>query len=464
MYIIDEKSKTPLYIQLYNEIKNDIIKNYKKSDKLPSTRKIASLYNLSKNTVKTAYSQLEVEGYIKSCPQSAFVVTDTINLNFSKNPSFKNLSTIINTPKETKKYLYNFFPACLEKDSFPLKIWKKIFNKVIDNSLDFGKYPCGEGEFGLRVEISKYLNHYRAVKCDAEQIIVYSGFVDSMGLIARILKKDYHIFASENPGYYLGQQVFDDYGYKIEKISIDKNGLNIDNLKKSNAKLVYITPSHQYPTGVLMPINNRQKLLKWANDENGLIIEDDYDSELRYSSRPIPSLQGLDLNDRVIFLGTFSKSLSPALRISYIVLPNHLLPLYKKCFDAGISRVPLVMQKTLEYFMKEGHWDRHLRKIRTLNQKKHNLMKKLLIEKLGSTMKIENQGGGLAISINPKPKFDWDLLKELSEKNKIKVYFAKNFTGGEWQALVMGFGGLKENEIEDAINIFSKIWKICILE
>jgi len=463
MFIIDEKSKTPLYIQLYNEIKNDIIKNYKKGDKLPSTRKISSLYNLSKNTVKNAYSQLEVEGYIDGCPQSAFIVTDTINLSFDKNPSSDNFNLNKNTTKEPKKYLYDFFPACLEKDSFPLKTWKKIFNKVVDSSIDFGKYACGQGEFGLRSEISKYLNQYRAVKCDAKQIIICNGFADSMGLLARILKNDFHIFASENPGYYLGQQVFDDYGYKIEKIGIDENGLNINNLKKTKAKLIYITPSHQYPTGVLMPINNRQKLIEWANAENGLIIEDDYDSELRYSSRPIPSLQGLDSNDKVIFLGTFSKSLSPALRISYIVLPNHLLCLYEKCFDADIGRVPLMMQKTLEIFLKEGHWDRHLRKIRTLNQKKHNLMKKLLEQKLGNTVKIENQGGGLAIFINPLPKFDWGLLKKLAEENKLKLYFAKKCTGGEWEAIQMGFGGLKENEIEDAINIFSKIWKICIL-
>ena len=457
MFVIDANSKTPLHIQLYNEVKKDIIKNYKLGDKLPSTRKTASLYNLSKNTVKSAYSQLVVEGYIESYPQSGYKVMDTLNIDYSKIEGLN-----LGDNKDEEDYLYDFFPVRLEKGSFPLKIWKRIFNKVIDSSLDFGSYSCGQGEFELRVEIAKYLNDYRGVKCQASQIIIYDGFANSMALLANILKQDYSTFAIEHPGYHYALKVFDSYNYKIKKINVDENGLNIESLKSSNAKIVYITPAHQYPTGVAMPIANRQKLLDWAKEENALIIEDDYDSELRYTSRPIPSLQGLDANDRVIFLGTFSKSLSPAIRVSYIVLAKHLLPLYEKSFEFDIPKVSLMTQKTLEYFMKEGHWERHLRKIRTLNRKKHNLMEKLLIEKLGNTMQIESKGGGLAIFINPKVKFDWDLLKELALKNKIKLHFAKKFSGDEWEAIQMGFGGLSENEIPKAINVFSQIWMKCI--
>lgn len=458
MYVINEKSKTPLHIQLYDEVKKDIIENYKSGDKIPSTRKIASLYNLSKNTVKTAYSQLVAEGYIDSFPQSGYIVTDTTNIILNE----KEINNI-NTADIEEEFLYDFFPARLESDSFPLKIWKRIFNKTVDDSLDLGGYSSGQGELGLRNEIAKYLHQYRNVKCKANQIIIYNGFADSMGLLARILKKDYSTFAIENPGYHLGLKVFDSYGYKIKKIDIDKNGLKIDNLKESNAKLVYITPSHQFPTGVSMPISNRQQLLEWAKENNGLIIEDDYDSELRYSSRPIPSLQGLDSYDKVVFLGTFSKSLSPTIRVSYIVLPDHLLSAYQESFDYDIPRVSLMTQKVLETFMKEGHWDRYLRKVRTLNRKKHNLMKTLLIEKLGTTMKIESEGGGLAININPVVAFNWNLLKELAIKNKLKLHFAKQISGDEWEAIQMGFGGLKENEIENAICVFAQIWHKSIL-
>jgi len=458
MFVIDKNNKLPLYIQLYKEIKKDIIANYKSGDKLHSIRKIASLYNVSKITVESAYSQLVVEGYIESYPKSGYIVTDMTNINSDPNK----IQTITKIQK-TEDYLYDFFPARLDNKSFPLKLWKRLLTKVIDNSLNLGSYPCGQGEYGLRTQIAKYINEFRGVKCQANQIVICNGFADSMGLLAKIIKKDYDTLAIENPGYQLTSNVFDSFGYKIKKVGIDNNGLNLDALNNSNANLVYITPSHQFPTGVSMPISNRLKLIQWAEKRNGLIIEDDYDSELRYSSRPIPSLQGLDNHDRVVFIGTFSKSLSPAIRVSYMVLPNHLLPLYQQSFDFDISRVSIITQKTLEKFISDGHWDRHLRKIRTLNRKKHDLMKKLLLDKLGNSLKIESQGGGLSILINPSVEFNWTLLKQLSSKKRIKLYFDKEISGGDWEAIHMGFGGLEEHEIESAINIFSEIWKQCIL-
>jgi GntR family transcriptional regulator/MocR family aminotransferase len=459
MYYINLTSKTPLHIQLYNEIKNDIINNYKAKDKLPSLRKVASLYNLSKNTVESAYSQLVVEGYIQNNYKSAYTVTNTIFDNFNSN-----YVTNSTQEEQTEPYLYDFFPARLSKDSFPLKLWKRLFTKVIDDTLDFGAYSCGQGEFGLRVEIAKYINQSRGVKCQAGQIIVCGGFADSLSLLAKMIHKNYDTLAMENPGYHIIHKVFDSYGYNIKKINLNENGLILDDLKKSKAKLIFTTPSHQYPTGIAMPLQNRVELLLWAKENNALIIEDDYDSELAYTNRPIPSLQGLDINNTVVYLGTFSKSLSPALRVSYMVLPNHLINIYKTHFDFNVSRVSLMVQKTLEIFMKEGHWDRHLRKIRTLNKKKHNLMKKLLEEKLGSSMRIESQGGGLAILINPTTKFDWEKLKEKAKEEKIKLYFAKEKSGGEWEAIRMGFGGFTESEIKKAIEIFSNIWFQCIVK
>jgi len=207
-----------------------------------------------------------------------------------------------------------------------------------------------------------------------------------------------------------------------------------------------------------MPISNRLKLLEWAEREKGLIIEDDYDSELSYENRPIPSLQGLDNYDRVVYMGTFAKSLSPALRVSYMLLPEHLLQSYKESYDAHFPRVSITTQKTLELFMSEGHWEKHLRKIRTMNKKKHNLMRSLLKEKLGDTMEIVSQGGGLAILIHPTVAFDWDKLKSLAKEKRIKLYFAKERSGGNFEAIRMGFGGFTSEELDDSIKIFSTIW------
>ncbi len=459
MYILDQNSKIPLHIQLYEEIKNDIVSNFNVGDKLPSIRKIASIYNLSKTTVESAYRQLYVEGYVESYPKSGYVVIDTYFDDFNtKRSEVQN--------KETKniKYKYDFFPARLSKDSFPTKLWKRLFSKAIDESLDFGAYHDGQGEIGLRVEIAKYIIESRGVKCTPEQIVICGGFSDSMGLLAKMIKDKHKYFGMENPGYYIAKRVFEEYGYKIENISVDSNGILLDELKQSNSKLVYITPSHQYPTGVSIGISNRLKLLEWAKNEDGLIIEDDYDSELTYSNRPIPSLQGLDKFDRVVYLGTFAKSLSPALRVSYMVLPNHLLALYKKSYDAHFARVSLTTQKTLELFMSLGHWDRHLRKIRTTNKKKHNLMRDLLKQKLSNTMEIISQGGGLAILIHPSSVFNWDKFKELAEDAKIKLYFAKERSGGDFEAIRMGFGGFSEEEIIEAVDAFSIIWEKAILQ
>ena len=460
MYIIEQNSKTPLHIQLYNEIKNDIENNLNIGDKLPSIRKISSLYNLSKTTVGSAYTQLYAEGYIESYPKSGYVVYDTIYKEFtSKN------SIIHKNEEDTKElnYKYDFAPARLSKDSFPLKLWKKVFNKAINESINFGAYTNGKGELGLKEEIAKYLISSRGVKCHANQVIITNGFGDSMGLLAKILKNDNKLFAMENPGYYVASQVFENYGYKIDKISVNENGINLNELYNSKAKIVYVTPSHQYPTGVSIPITNRLKLLEWANTQNGIILEDDYDSELSYVNRPIPSLQGLDDNEKVVYLGTFSKSLSPALRVSYIVLPNFLLQEVDKYFDAYFSKVSLFTQKTLELFLKDGHWDKHLRKIRTLNRKKHNLMRNLLKEYLGNSMEILVQGGGLSIIIKPTVKLDLNKLKEQAIKEKIKIYFTNNYEKENWWGIRMGFGGFKEEEIKAAVIVFSKIYNKSII-
>lgn len=398
------------------------------------------------------------EGYIDSIPKSGYIVLENNFEAFSKN----SIDGFFEANKKEREIVYDFFPARLEKNSFPLKIWKRLFNKTVNQSLDLGKYSNKQGENDLRIEIAKYLGASRAVNCKAEQIIIGNGFVSSMTLLSQILNSTHNTFAMENPGYHVVRKVFENNNYNICKISVGTQGINIDELEKSASRLVYITPSHQYPTGVAIPISNRMKLLQWAKNNNAIIIEDDYDTELSYINRPIPSLQGLDKNQSVVYVGTFSKSLSPSLRVSYMVLPEKLSAIYKKDFFYQDSGVCLMTQKTLMSFIKEGYWDKHLRKIRTQNKRKHNLMKKLLEEKLASSMEIVSQGGGLSIHIKPIVSFDLKKLEKLSRSKKMKLYYAKDRTGGEWQALMMGFGGFKEEELEEAIELFSTLWLQCV--
>lgn len=451
MYLLDATSEIPLHIQLYEALKHDITTTLAIGSKLPSIRKISQEYRISKNTVESAYSQLYAEGYIESRPKSGYYVADA-----DFNPLGKpEIIESADTPAIS--YRYNFYPVRHSKEVFPLKLWKRLYNRAIDDTLDMGTYPDPQGEYGLRAEIARYLTELRGVRCDVSQIIVTGAFIDAMSMVADILRPTHQNFAIEHPGYHIARKVFAHRLYDISPIGVDENGLFIDELSASDARVVYITPSHQYPTGAAMPIANRMKLLAWAKENGGYIIEDDYDSELTYRSRPIPSLQGLDDAERVIYTGTFAKALSPALRIGYIVLPHHLMDRYRS-FHGAFARVCLLNQKTLELFMREGYWERHLRQVRNLNRKKHDLMKQMLIKYLGDSIMIISEGGGLSINIRPTIDIDYDHLRTKAEEAGIKLHFAKDYSGGEWDAIRMGFGGFEMDKIEPAVKAFAEIF------
>jgi len=458
MYVLDSKNKTPLHIQLYQAIKKDITSSYKIGDKLFSIRKMCNIYNLSKTTVSNAYSQLVIEGYIDSKNRSSYFVIEN-NYKDIDSSCFNEMNDI-----KTKKqnYDYDFYPARQEKNSFPLKIWKRLSNKSLDDDLDYCDNSQAQGEHALRNEITKYLIRSREVKCDASQVIICHGFDDSMLLLSKILKHTHTSLAIESPGYKLAKDIFCEQGYLIDEISINQNGIMLEHLEKSKSKVLYLTPSHQFPTGVSIPIKNRLLLLAWAKKNSALIIEDDYDSELSYYNRPIPSLQGLDESDSVVYLGTFSKSLAPSLRISYMVLPKHLLSAYSNLSDSKHARVSLMLQNTLSLFMKEGFWDKHQRKVRTSNKRKHNLMKELLLKKLQDTVIIKSEGIGLSLVIDSKEEMDFNLLHSLALKENIKIYFIHDVAIGTYDGIRMGFGGLQEEEMEEAITKFSKVWFLAL--
>ena len=452
----DLNQNKPLYTQLYEAIKHDIVNHQlEKGTKLSSVRKMAVLYAISKNSVALAYQQLYSEGYIESVPKSGYFVADIVQ---ESAPSFH--TSPLKEATAEPSFRYDFFPARLSHDAFPLKLWQRLFIKAMKTSLDFGAYQERQGEKGLRNEIAHYLMRSRGVICDASQIIVCAGFSDTMRQLATLFQTQFREIAIEHPGYPATGTIFKHYGYTITPIDVNASGLDIDQLEQTTAKMVYITPSHQYPTGVSMPIPNRMRLLNWAKREGGLIIEDDYDSELRYQNRPIPSIQGLDNGANVIYVGTFSKALSPALRISYIVLPHRYLEAYTMMCQMNHQRcgVALSVQKTLELFMAEGHWERHLRKIRTLNRKKHDLMRNKLKSMLGDQIEIISEGGGLAIIIRPTVAIDLQRLRANALQEGIKLYCASDLYGETWEAIRMGFGGLSEKEIVASIELLKSVW------
>jgi GntR family transcriptional regulator/MocR family aminotransferase len=299
------------------------------------------------------------------------------------------------------------------------------------------------------------------VACAPEQIVICSGLQQSLGIVAQIHNERRPAVALENPGFHLPRSVFQNHGFQTVPIPVGSGGLDVDTLASSNATLVYVTPSHQFPTGCVMPIANRLKLIEWGNSGDRLIIEDDYDSELRYHGKPIPSLQGLHPDGNIVYLGTFSKVLSPALRVSYLVLPYPLLSGYRQLFRDYACSVSLLQQATLARFMEQGHWDRHLRRMRTLYQKKHDAMLRAVETHFGSKALVLGQGAGLhmVLELSGQDLSETELISRARSKGiELFPYSATLAEGGSRSRVVLGFGGLKPDVIDRGVELLSQAW------
>lgn len=465
MPVLDYSDGTPIYVQLYKYIKNEIqIGTIKPGAKLPSKRKLADYLGVSQNTVKTAYEQLCAEGYAEGKPRvGMFVKNFEENLLYElPNPDKPNKSSDFSDTSDDFKYSIDFESGNVDPDNFPYSVWRKLESQCLysdqGNLLLVGD---PQGEACLRSEISRYLFQSRNVRCTPEQIVIGAGIQYLMILLCMLLGKDYP-YAIENPGYDKVRNVFKDQGANIFPISINENGICIDDLRKSPARVVYVTPSHQFPCGMIMPVSLRLELLKWCEEKDGYIIEDDYDSEFRYKGKPIPSLQGLDSSGSVIYIGTFSKSLIPSIRISYMVLPKKLTKKYHKHFSTYNQTASRLHQITLYKFMKKGYFSRHINKMRTLYRRKHAVLISSIDKYLKKEVEIIGENSGLHILLKVKNGMTEKELLESARNVKIKVYpTSVHYTKGTYAGfptIILGFGGLTEAQIEKGIKMLKKAW------
>jgi GntR family transcriptional regulator/MocR family aminotransferase len=261
---------------------------------------------------------------------------------------------------------YDFTNEFLDKESFDFQLWKKYINKALRYNDVYLSYGSCLGEYILRREIARYIGHSRGVICSPDQVIVGAGVQAVLNILCAVLKPKYDSIVFEEPGFTKGQYVFKDHGFKIVPVSVEDDGINVRHLAGNGGKVVYVSPSHQYPTGSVMSINKRTQLLNWANASNGIIIEDDYDSELRYFGRPIPSLQGLNKGNGIVYLGSFSKIMLPSIRISFMVLPVNLLEETADILNRYNQTSSKIEQVALALFMKEGLLEKHIRKLRKI--------------------------------------------------------------------------------------------------
>lgn len=464
-FMLKPSNDHPLYNQLYQFIKDEIQnRNLKTGEKLPSKRKLSTHLKVSQNTVETAYEQLKAEGYITSIPKSGYYVSELDN-EFVP-PVHRSQPRInIKTHKTSHQYRYDFKTNKVDTTFFPFATWTRISREIMhDENRELLKASHPQGDYNLRAQIAKHIHQYRGVNCLPEQIIIGAGTEYLLSLLIQILGKNCS-YAVENPGYLKTFKILNSHGVKVNAISLDDGGISMSTLSASDSNIAYITPSHHFPLGTIMPIARRTQLLKWANRvSDRYIIEDDYDSEFRFIGRPIPALQGLDGNCKVIYMSTFSKSIAPSIRISYMVLPPNLLERYVKDFQFYSSTVPRFEQYTLFKFIKDGHFERHLNRMRNIYRaRKDKLVDE--IRKLTYSNKIEiiGENAGLHLLIRINSSVGENELIARAEKEGVKLYglsefFIKPIKIMPESTVILGYSHLNLHEIEEAIRLLSIAW------
>jgi GntR family transcriptional regulator/MocR family aminotransferase len=462
MFILNNSDSIPLYKQLYTQIREHILSGKLPADaRLPSVRDMAIELSASRNTVDGAYQELYAEGYIYSRPRSGYFVAtldqDAAPHSLSGKPGKDDY-----LPGPPCNFAYDFHPARLDPESFPTELWRKCFIESLRrNSQQLIQYGDTQGDWGLRCSIQSYLERSRGVICDPDQIVICTGLQQSLDIVSHIMKESHTVVAVENPGYHLPRSVFKNHSYTIFPVPVVPGGIDLNLLKASNSSIAYVTPSHQLPLGCVMPVANRLALIEWAESGCKFIIEDDYDSELRYHGKPIPSLQGLRPTGNIIYSGTFSKILSPALRLSYMVLPYSLLASYRHLYRDYFPSVSLLEQRTMTTFMAQGHWERHIRRMRMIYKKKHDLLLRSIVTHFGTRAVVIGQGAGLhVVMMLPNSQHCEAEIIDRARQKGIRLFpFSEFHVVGQPEAttLLLGFGALNSSEIEYGIATLSQI-------
>lgn len=395
-YNFTNTGSDPLYEYLYKCIKNDILQaNIRPGEKLPSKRSFAKNLGISVITVENAYEQLIAEGYIYSIPKRGFYVTDfRTSMEIEKKKFTREMLPLT---EGTSGYLADFASNQTQSELFPFTIWTKIVREVLNsNQMQLmTNPPCG-GILPLREAIATYLKEFRGMTVLPEQIIIGAGTEYLYGLLIQLFGKD-KTYAVENPGYRKIPRIYKSWQVPCEYINMDSDGVKVSELEKKRADILHISPSHHYPTGIVMPVSRRYELLGWAaKDENRYIIEDDYDSELRLSGQPIPTLQSIDVSDKVIYMNTFTKTLSSTVRISYMVLPGQLLEKFYKKLSFYSCTVSNFEQYTLAGFIREGYFEKHINRLRNYyHTKRDALLSAIKDSRLSQYVTVSGEEAGV---------------------------------------------------------------------
>jgi|SRR5581483_2564795 len=486
--MLDRRQKRPLYRQLYDWFRTAVTEGkIRPGQRLPSTRNMAAELRISRISVCNAYEQLQSEGYLETLRGSGTRVARTIPEQAlaptpgHRRPPAQILAKLGSRRRGASKRALALRPPLPEPwwqlrgafrinnpafDEFPVSIWSRIIARHT-RTLSRGLMEYGDlmGYMPLRSAIAHYLTTFRGVRCEPSQVLITTGSQQALQISAETLMDVGDRILMEEPGYPGARVAFMSSGAEILPVPVDDEGLIVSNIagQSLRAKAIYVTPSHQYPLGSTMSAARRMALLKWARSTDAWIIEDDYDSEYRFDGRPIASLQGLDMDGRVIYVGTFSKVLFPALRVGYMVLPKDLAPIFAAVRDAADIFTSTLYQAVLTDFIRQGHFARYIRRMRLVYMERRKALVNAINREIGKLLEVVGSEAGVhLVGLLPRGIKD-RLVSDEAARNGVSImplstcYLKPPSRGG----LILGYGAVNTRQIYDGVRKLSACLNRC---
>lgn len=449
--------RQPLYQNLYLQVREEILSGRLDAGmRLPSIRQMTRDSSVSRTTVETAYEQLCADGFVTCVPQSGYYV----------NTLPKRAEPVVQPDPGPElavpEIRYDFSGKTLDAGSFDFTIWRRLSRAAMSEQDSFLRYGDNQGEFALREQIAKYLSAGRGVYSRPQNIVVSAGIQSLLSILCEMFDKPHMRIAFEDPGFRKGHRIFADHGYETVFVAGSSTGINLEELERSKANMIYLSPSHSFPYGATIPHRKRVQLMRWAKQHDAVVFEDDYDGELRYTGKPLATLSGLDEEGRVIYLGTFSKLLPPSIRISYAVLPDRLLPQYQAIADQYNQTSSTMEQLTMARFMEEGRLERQVRRLRRIYARKNARIESAVTEYFGDRATIQPNDTGLHVILSLHGVYDVQKLRRLAEEEGIRIVPMSSYRMGQRTEATTDFylssAGIREEDIVPAIRRLSEIW------
>ncbi|WP_308856637.1 PLP-dependent aminotransferase family protein [uncultured Oscillibacter sp.] len=459
-YPMEERGDLPLYEYLYRRIREDILSGkLTAGERLPSKRALAEHLHLSVITVEGAYAQLEAEGYLYTLPKRGFFVSQVDRTPAPQAPE----PPAIPEPEAARTWRLDLKSNQVDTARFPVSTWARLTRQVLseDGTALLRPVPH-QGLEALRRAIADDLRDYRGMSVSPEQIIVGAGAEYLYLLLAQLLGPG-AVFAAEDPGYPKIRQVYGKCGAACRPVPLDAQGMDLAALTASGATVAHLSPSHHYPTGLVTPIARRQALLRWAEQVDGFIIEDDYDSEFRFTGRPLPTLQSIDRSGRVLYMNTFSQTISPSMRVGFVVLPPRLLERYRRELDFYACTVPALEQHVLARFLSGGYYEQHLSRMRKeYRQRRCAVLAAFRSGPFAHRITISEQGAGLHFLLRLDTDRSDAALRQRAEALGVRLGFLSEYAAvpdpSYAHTLVINYAGLDEARLPQAVELLGAVF------